>query len=34
VPQTNGHAPSLEEVFLELTGRKLVTEEDEVGVEA
>jgi ABC-2 type transport system ATP-binding protein len=33
VPQTNGHAPSLEEVFLELTGRKLVSEDDEIGVE-
>ncbi|MBM4424449.1 MAG: ABC transporter ATP-binding protein [Chloroflexi bacterium] len=25
----NGHAPTLEDVFLELTGRQLVTEEDE-----
>jgi ABC-2 type transport system ATP-binding protein len=25
----NGHAPTLEEVFLELTGKKLVTEEEE-----
>jgi ABC-2 type transport system ATP-binding protein len=33
VPQTNGHAPSLEEVFLDLTGRKLVSEDDEIGVE-
>lgn len=31
VPQSNGHTPTLEEVFLELTGRKLVSEEDEVG---
>jgi ABC-2 type transport system ATP-binding protein len=28
IPQ-NGHAPTLEEVFLELTGKKLVKEEDE-----
>jgi ABC-2 type transport system ATP-binding protein len=34
-PQKNGHAPTMEEVFLELTGRKLVSEEDEeVRVEA
>ncbi len=32
-PQKNGHLPTMEEVFLELTGRKLVSEEDEVGVE-
>lgn len=27
IPQTNGHVPSLEEVFLQLTGKKLVTED-------
>jgi ABC-2 type transport system ATP-binding protein len=27
LPQ-NGHVPTLEEVFLEITGKKLVTEED------
>lgn len=27
-PQLNGHAPTLEDVFLELTGKKLVTEEE------
>ena len=31
VPSSNGHAPSLEEVFLELTGRKLVDEDEAVG---
>ena len=28
VPQRNGHAPTLEDVFLELTGKKLVKETD------
>lgn len=28
VPQQNGHAPTLEDVFLELTGKKLVKETD------
>jgi ABC-2 type transport system ATP-binding protein len=28
VPQLNGHAPTLEDVFLELTGKKLVQETD------
>ncbi|MCO6451523.1 MAG: ABC transporter ATP-binding protein [Caldilineales bacterium] len=28
VPGSNGHQPTLEDVFLELTGRQLVTEED------
>ena len=28
VPQRNGHAPTLEDVFLELTGKKLVKESD------
>jgi ABC-2 type transport system ATP-binding protein len=28
VSQKNGHKPTLEDVFLELTGRKLVSEED------
>jgi ABC-2 type transport system ATP-binding protein len=28
VPQTNGHAPSLEDVFMELTGRKLKEEHE------
>lgn len=27
IPQPNGHVPSLEEVFLQLTGKKLVTED-------
>ncbi len=27
IPQTNGHLPSLEEVFLQLTGKRLVTED-------
>ncbi|MCL4559998.1 MAG: ATP-binding cassette domain-containing protein [Chloroflexi bacterium] len=31
VPSNNGLSPSLEDVFLELTGRALVTEEDENG---
>lgn len=31
VPQKNGHLPSLEDVFLELTGRKLVSEENGEG---
>jgi len=31
VPSRNGHEPSLEEVFLELTGRKLVDEGEENG---
>ncbi|HEX9014194.1 MAG TPA: ABC transporter ATP-binding protein [Anaerolineaceae bacterium] len=30
-PRSNGHLPSLEEVFLELTGRKLVGDEEEIG---
>lgn len=30
IPSNNGHEPTLEDVFLELTGRKLVSEEDEV----
>jgi ABC-2 type transport system ATP-binding protein len=29
VPNTNGHEPTLEDVFLELTGRKLKNEEEE-----
>ena len=29
IPNLNGHPPTLEDVFLELTGRKLVGEEDE-----
>jgi ABC-2 type transport system ATP-binding protein len=28
IPSQNGHDPNLEEVFLELTGKKLVKEED------
>jgi hypothetical protein len=28
--QRNGHEPTLEDVFLELTGKKLVAEEDEI----
>jgi ABC-2 type transport system ATP-binding protein len=31
VPQANGHPPSMEDVFLELTGKKLLAEE-EIGV--
>lgn len=27
IPQTNGHLPSLEEVFLQLTGKRLITED-------
>ena len=27
IPQTNGHLPSLEEVFLQLTGKQLITED-------
>jgi ABC-2 type transport system ATP-binding protein len=27
IPSTNGHAPTLEEVFLQLTGKQLVTED-------
>ncbi|MDD5369122.1 MAG: ATP-binding cassette domain-containing protein [Anaerolineaceae bacterium] len=30
VPQNNGHTPTMEEVFLELTGRKLDPEEEEM----
>ncbi len=29
IPQSNGHLPTLEDVFMELTGKKLVREEDE-----
>ena len=29
VPRTNGHDPTLEDVFMELTGKRLVKEEDE-----
>lgn len=29
VPRLNGHEPTLEDVFLELTGKKLITETDE-----
>ncbi len=29
--RSNGHVPTMEEVFLELTGSKLVTDEDEIG---
>ncbi len=32
VPGKDGHAPTLEDVFLELTGRALVSEEEENGV--
>jgi ABC-2 type transport system ATP-binding protein len=31
VPPSNGSLPTLEDVFLELTGRKLVSEEEEEG---
>jgi ABC-2 type transport system ATP-binding protein len=34
VPRTNGHIPSMEDVFLELTGSKLEAEDAEIGVEA
>jgi len=30
VPSSNGHAPTLEDVFMELTGKKLVSEEEAV----
>jgi ABC-2 type transport system ATP-binding protein len=30
IPTTNGHLPTLEEVFLQLTGKQLVTEEQEL----
>jgi ABC-2 type transport system ATP-binding protein len=30
IPPTNGHLPTLEEVFLQLTGKQLVTEEQEL----
>jgi ABC-2 type transport system ATP-binding protein len=29
VPRTNGHDPTLEDVFMELTGKKLVREEED-----
>jgi ABC-2 type transport system ATP-binding protein len=29
VPRTNGHDPTLEDVFMELTGKRLVKEEDD-----
>jgi ABC-2 type transport system ATP-binding protein len=32
VPQTNGHEPTLEDVFMELTGKELIKEEDLVTV--
>jgi ABC-2 type transport system ATP-binding protein len=32
VPQTNGHEPTLEDVFMELTGKTLIKEEDLVTV--
>jgi ABC-2 type transport system ATP-binding protein len=32
VPRTNGHEPTLEDVFMQLTGKELIKEEDQVTV--